>query len=96
MKALLGKELCRENGSCVDDVKQNGKANGFANGSHKDKKEEDGNVTMDTEEEEAKSPPASKGKGGRKSKGSTDTKSESETWFVVIKLIVFKYSQKDQ
>lgn len=90
MKALLGKELHRENGSCVDDVKQNGKANGFTNGSHEDKKDEDGNVTMDTQEEEAvKSPPASKGKGGRKSKGSTDTMSESETWFVVIKLIVF-------
>lgn len=90
MKALLGKELHLENGSCVDGAEQNGKANGFTNGSHEDKGCEDGSVTMDTQEEEeeaVKSPPASKGKGGRKSKGSTDTKSECETCFIFLYLL---------
>lgn len=75
VKDLLGKELCLENGSHADGVEQNGKTNGFTNGSHKD--EDDGDVTMAGEEEEAvKSPTASKGKGGRKSKSNADTKSE--------------------
>uniref|UniRef100_A0A8C3AVK8 DNA (cytosine-5)-methyltransferase n=1 Tax=Cyclopterus lumpus TaxID=8103 RepID=A0A8C3AVK8_CYCLU len=46
VKALLGKELCLENGSHGDSVEQNGKTNG----SHKDKVSED--VTMDVQEEE--------------------------------------------
>lgn len=76
VKALLGKELHLENGSHVDDVEQNGKTNGFTNGSHKDEDSED--VTMDAQEEEeaVKSPTASKGKGGRRSKANSDTKSK--------------------
>lgn len=56
---------------------QNGKSNGFTNGSHKD--EED--VTMDVEEEEEaiKSPTAPKGKGGRRSKANSDNKSKLKT-----------------
>lgn len=77
MKALLGKELRLENGSHVDG-EQNGKTNGLSNGSHKDEEAED--VTMDVQEgeeaeEAVKSPTASKGKAGRKSKGNSDTKS---------------------
>lgn len=77
VKALLGKELHLENGSHADG-EQNGKTNGLSNGSHKDEEGED--VTMDVQEgeeaeEAVKSPTASKGKGGRKSKGSSDTKS---------------------
>lgn len=77
VKALLGKELHLENGSHVD-AEQNGKTNGLSNGSHKDEEGED--VTMDVQEgeeadEAVKSPTASKGKGGRKSKGNSDTKS---------------------
>lgn len=75
VKALLGNELHHENGSPVDGVEQNGKKNGFTNGSHKD---EDGeNATMDVQEDEeaVKSPTASKGKGGRRSKTNSDTKS---------------------
>uniref|UniRef100_A0A8C3AVR0 DNA (cytosine-5)-methyltransferase n=1 Tax=Cyclopterus lumpus TaxID=8103 RepID=A0A8C3AVR0_CYCLU len=51
VKALLGKELCLENGSHGDSVEQNGKTNG----SHKDKVSED--VTMDVQEEEEATPP---------------------------------------
>lgn len=73
MKAVLGKELHHENGA-----EQNGKANGFTNGSHKSEDGED--VSMDTQEEEeeeaVKSPTAPKGKGGRRSKANSDTKSE--------------------
>lgn len=78
VKALLGKELHLENGSHVDGVEQNGKMNGFTNGSHKDDGED---VTMDVQEEEeaVKSPTASKGKGGRKSKANSDTKSKFQT-----------------
>ncbi|XP_010775793.1 DNA (cytosine-5)-methyltransferase 1 [Notothenia coriiceps] len=74
VKALLGKELHLEKGSHVDDVEQNGKTNGSSNGSQKDENTED--VTMDVQEEEeaVKSPTASKGKGGRKSKANSDTK----------------------
>lgn len=73
VKALLGKELHLEKD--VDDVEQNGKTNGSSNGSQKDENTED--VTMDVQEEEeaVKSPTASKGKGGRKSKANSDTKS---------------------
>lgn len=76
VKALLGKELHLENGSHVDDVEQNGKTNGFTNGSHKDEDSED--VTMDAQEEEeaVKSPTGPKGKGGRRSKANSDTKSK--------------------
>lgn len=79
VKALLGKELNLENGSHVDGVEQNGKTNGFTNGSHKDEDGED--ATMDTQEDEeaVKSPTASKGKGGRRSKANSDTKSRFET-----------------
>lgn len=78
VKALLGKELHLENGSHVDGVEQNGKMNGFTNGSHKDDGED---VTMDVQEEEeaVKSPTASKGKSGRKSKANSDTKSKFQT-----------------
>uniref|UniRef100_A0A7N6AUH6 DNA (cytosine-5)-methyltransferase n=1 Tax=Anabas testudineus TaxID=64144 RepID=A0A7N6AUH6_ANATE len=76
VKALLVKELNLENGSHVDGVEQNGKTNGFTNGSHK---HEDGvDVTMDVQEEEEaiKSPTGPKGKGGRRSKANSDTKSK--------------------
>lgn len=76
VKALLGKELHLENG-----VEQNGKTNGFTNGSHKEENSED--VTMDEEEEAVKSPTASKGKGGRKSKANSDTKSKYLSIFVM-------------
>lgn len=78
VKALLGKELHLENGSHVDGVEQNGKMNGFTNGSHKDDGED---VIMDVQEEEeaVKSPTAPKGKGGRKSKANSDTKSKFQT-----------------
>lgn len=76
MKALLGKELHLENGSHADG-EQNGKTNGLSNGSHKEEGED---ATMDVQEgeeaeEAVKSPTASKGKGGRKSKGNSDSKS---------------------
>jgi len=74
VKALLGKELCLENGSHDDSVEQNGKTNG----SHKDKVNEDVTMGVQEEEEAVKSPTASKGKGGRKSKTNSDTKSNSE------------------
>lgn len=76
VKALLGKELHLENGSHVDGAEQNGKMNGFTNGSHKDEDSED--VTMDSQEEEEaiKSPTAPKGKGGRRSKANSDSKSK--------------------
>uniref|UniRef100_A0A3Q3G927 DNA (cytosine-5)-methyltransferase n=1 Tax=Labrus bergylta TaxID=56723 RepID=A0A3Q3G927_9LABR len=45
VKALLGKELPLENGSNVDGAEQNGKANGFTNGSHNE--EDSGDVTME-------------------------------------------------
>ena len=78
MKALLVKELNLENGSHDDGMEQNGKTNGFTNGSHKDEDGED--VTMDVQEEEeaVKSPTATKGKGGRRSKANSDTKSTFE------------------
>ena len=69
---MLGKELHLENGSHAADEEQNGKTNGFTNGSHKDEDGED--VTME-EEEAVKSPTAAKGKGGRRSKANSDTKS---------------------
>uniref|UniRef100_A0A4W5Q3A1 DNA (cytosine-5)-methyltransferase n=1 Tax=Hucho hucho TaxID=62062 RepID=A0A4W5Q3A1_9TELE len=78
VKALLGRELCVENGSHSDVVEQNcknGKTNGSAaNGdSHK---EEDEEGIMDTKEADAiKSPSAPKGKGGRKSKSDSEPKS---------------------
>lgn len=73
VKALLGKELNLENGSHVEGIEQNGKTNGFTNGSHKDE-----DVTMDVQEEDVaiKSPTGPKGKGGRRSKASSDTKSK--------------------
>lgn len=73
VKALLGRELCVENGSHVDGVEQNGKTNGAAtNGSH------EGEGAMDTHEdaEAMKSPSAPKGKGGRKSKTDSEPKSK--------------------
>uniref|UniRef100_A0A673YD48 DNA (cytosine-5)-methyltransferase n=1 Tax=Salmo trutta TaxID=8032 RepID=A0A673YD48_SALTR len=78
VKALLGRELCVENGSHGDVVEQNcknGKTNGSAvNGdSHK---EEDEEGIMDTKEADVmKSPSAPKGKGGRKSKSDSEPKS---------------------
>lgn len=76
VKALLGKELHLENGSHSDDAEKNGKTNGFSNGSHKDEHDEDVTMSVQEEEEESvKSPTASKGKGGRKSKANSDTKS---------------------
>lgn len=65
MKALLGKELHLENGN----------SNGYTNGTHKDGDGEDANMDVQEEEEAMKSPTASKGKGGRKSKANSDTKS---------------------
>uniref|UniRef100_A0A673YB15 DNA (cytosine-5)-methyltransferase n=1 Tax=Salmo trutta TaxID=8032 RepID=A0A673YB15_SALTR len=79
VKALLGRELCVENGSHGDVVEQNcknGKTNGSAvNGdSHK---EEDEEGIMDTKEADVmKSPSAPKGKGGRKSKSDSEPKSD--------------------
>lgn len=73
MKVLLGKELHLENGSLVDGAEQNGKANGFANGSHKE--DEDVNMATEQDETETKSPAAPKGKGGRRSKANSETKS---------------------
>uniref|UniRef100_A0A672JJ28 DNA (cytosine-5)-methyltransferase n=1 Tax=Salarias fasciatus TaxID=181472 RepID=A0A672JJ28_SALFA len=64
VKALLGKELPLENG-----VEQNGRANGFSNGSHDDE-----TMGVQEEEEAVKSPTAAKGKGGRRSKSNSDTK----------------------
>lgn len=75
VKAVLGKELSLENGSSVDGLEHNGKTNGFANGSHKD--EDSGNITMGEDDSEAvKSPGAPKGKGGRRSKANSDSKSK--------------------
>lgn len=65
VKTLLGKELHHENG----------KSNGYINGSHKDEDGEDAVMDVQEEEEAMKSPTASKGKGGRRSKANTDTKS---------------------
>uniref|UniRef100_A0A667WJL7 DNA (cytosine-5)-methyltransferase n=1 Tax=Myripristis murdjan TaxID=586833 RepID=A0A667WJL7_9TELE len=79
VKALLGKELCVENGSHFGGTEQNGKTNGFTtNGSHKD--EDGGDVTMDIQEEAdaMKSPSAPKGKSGRRSKADSETKSRVE------------------
>lgn len=89
VKALLGKELHFENGSHVDGVEQNGKTNGFTNGSHKDEDSED--ITMDGqgEEETVKSPTAPKGKGGRKSKANSDTKSKFSD-FLFFFLVTFQ------
>lgn len=78
VKTLLGKELLLETGSHVDGVEQNGKTTGFTNGSHKDKNSEDVTMEVQEEEEAVKSPSASKGKGGRKSKANSDTKSTFE------------------
>lgn len=78
VKGLLGKELNLENGSHLDAVEQNGKANGVKNGSVKEEKSED--VSMDSQEDEeeaVKSPTAPKGKSGRRSKANSDTKSKS-------------------
>uniref|UniRef100_A0A3P8WZJ4 DNA (cytosine-5)-methyltransferase n=1 Tax=Cynoglossus semilaevis TaxID=244447 RepID=A0A3P8WZJ4_CYNSE len=75
VKGLLGKELNLENGSHLDAVEQNGKANGVKNGSVKEEKSED--VSMDSQEDEeeaVKSPTAPKGKSGRRSKANSDTK----------------------
>uniref|UniRef100_A0A665UGH7 DNA (cytosine-5)-methyltransferase n=1 Tax=Echeneis naucrates TaxID=173247 RepID=A0A665UGH7_ECHNA len=74
VKALLGKELNLENGSHVDGVEQNGKTNGFTNGSHKEEDVEDATMDVQEEEEAVKSPAAPKGKGGRRSKANSDTK----------------------
>ena len=76
VKSLLGKELNLGNGSHVDGVEQKGKANGFSNGSHKDEDGEDATMDVQEEEEAVKSPTASKGKGGRRSKANSDTKSD--------------------
>lgn len=65
VKALLGKELHLENGN----------SNGYTNGSHKDGDGEEANMDVQEEEEAMKSPTASKVKGGRRSKSSSDTKS---------------------
>ena len=80
MKALLGIELCLENGANGDAVGHNGKTNGFAaNCTHKDEEEGEGNMAVQEEAEPMKSPSAPKGKGGRKSKADSETKSESES-----------------
>lgn len=65
VKTLLGKELHHENGS----------SNGYTNGSHKEGDGEDAGMDVQEEEEAMKSPTASKGKGGRRSKANSDTKS---------------------
>lgn len=85
VKALLGKELNHENGSHVDSVEHNGKTV-LSNGSHKDEHSED--VTMEEEEEAVKSPTASKGKGGRKSKTNSDNTS---TFILNILIFVMKH-----
>uniref|UniRef100_A0A8C7CI06 DNA (cytosine-5)-methyltransferase n=1 Tax=Oncorhynchus kisutch TaxID=8019 RepID=A0A8C7CI06_ONCKI len=78
VKALLGRELCVENGSHGDVVAQNcknGKTNGSAANGDSHKKEDE-EVIMDTKEADAmKSPSAPKGKGGRKSKSDSEPKS---------------------
>lgn len=78
VKALLGRELCVENGSHGDVVEQNcknGKTNGSAANGDSHKEEDDG--IMDTKEADAmKSPSAPKGKGGRKIKSDSEPKSE--------------------
>lgn len=88
VKALLGKELSLENGSHVDGAEQNGKTNGFTNGSHKDEDSEDVAMEVPEEEEALKSPTASKGKGGRKSKSNSDTPSNFEA--LHYKFILFQ------
>lgn len=65
VKAVLGKELHLENGN----------SNGYANGSHKDDEGEEANMDVQEEDEAKKSPTASKGKGGRRSKANADAKS---------------------
>lgn len=65
VKTLLGKELHHENGN----------SNGYTNGSHKDGDGEDAVMDVQEEEEAMKSPTASKGKGGRRSKANSDAKS---------------------
>uniref|UniRef100_A0A8D3EAM3 DNA (cytosine-5)-methyltransferase n=1 Tax=Scophthalmus maximus TaxID=52904 RepID=A0A8D3EAM3_SCOMX len=75
VKALLGKELNVENGSHgADGAEQNGKTNGFTNGSHKEEDGEDATMDVQEEEEAVKSPTAPKGKGGRRSKANSDSK----------------------
>lgn len=74
---MLGKELPIENGSHADGVEQKEKKNGLTNGSHKDEESED--LIMDIpEEEDAVKSPTAKGKGGRRSKVNSDTKSKFE------------------
>uniref|UniRef100_A0A671WZ84 DNA (cytosine-5)-methyltransferase n=1 Tax=Sparus aurata TaxID=8175 RepID=A0A671WZ84_SPAAU len=58
VKTLLGKELHIENGSHADGTEQNGKTNGFTNGSHKDEDSEE--VTMDVQEEDEEATPPPK------------------------------------
>lgn len=65
VKTLLGKELHHENGN----------SNGYTNGSYTDGNGEDAVMGVQEEEEAMKSPTASKGKGGRRSKANSDTKS---------------------
>lgn len=93
VKALLGKELNLENGSHVEGVEQNGKTNGFTNGSHKDE-----DVTMDVPEEEVaiKSPTGPKGKGGRRSKANSDTKSKFKIQPLHSKMDLIRCLEKTQ
>lgn len=86
VKAILKKALGVVR---VDDgVEQNGHSNGFSeNGSHKDDGEQEG--AMDTREEgdAVKSPSAPKGRGGRRSKADSETKSELHGFIVYNRCI---------
>uniref|UniRef100_A0A8C7WDJ1 DNA (cytosine-5)-methyltransferase n=1 Tax=Oncorhynchus mykiss TaxID=8022 RepID=A0A8C7WDJ1_ONCMY len=107
VKALLGRELCVENGSHGDVVEQNcknGKTNGSAANGDSHKEEDDG--IMDTKEADAmKSPSAPKGKGGRKIKSDSEPKSEVKQYGVILVaksmkpllfLLMFVYLQLDE
>lgn len=76
----MGKELH------LEDDTQAGKTNGFSNGSHEDEQEEEAMGADDV-----KSPPASKGKAGRKVKSNGDSKSR-RFLFIMQSWILENYS----
>lgn len=81
VKALLGEELCVENGSHADSPKLNGQSNGVTeNGSHGEEDGATGAMETEGEGEAVKSSSAPKARGGRKSKTEADAKSECEGW----------------
>ncbi|KAG5832794.1 hypothetical protein ANANG_G00294920 [Anguilla anguilla] len=75
VKALLGRELCVENGSHDDGPKLNGQSNGVTeNGSHGEEDPVTGAMETEGEGGAAKSASAPKARGGRKSKAEGDPK----------------------